>query len=451
VERACFLDQPPLRAGRFSGLDKAGLAANAPAMEDIAIRVENLEKKYILRHQIENQHKNYTALRDVLAESARSAWKRLRHRSSSVPSASQEEFFAIRDVSFDVKRGEALAVIGRNGAGKSTLLKLLSRITTPSGGSIEMEGRLASLLEVGTGFHPELTGRENIFLNGAIIGMTRAEIRRKFDAIVAFAEVEKFLDTPVKRYSSGMYVRLAFSVAAHLESEILIVDEVLAVGDAEFQKKCIGKMDEVRRSDRTVLFVSHNMAAVQQLCTTGILLEKGTVVARGGISDVVNQYLKTAGKIEDHVQLENKSRPWGRDDRVELVAMEVNDGQPIFFAGSAHFMLTVRITSRMRDLCFEIGFSSLDGVRVATYGSDLGDLKVDLEAGLYKINLTVTDLPLQPALYVLDLGVHSGGMGLDFVSAATQVEVIGSAASPSYRTGGAYGSSLRGEWKIQAA
>jgi lipopolysaccharide transport system ATP-binding protein len=421
-------------------------------MDDIAIRVERLEKKYILRHQAEHQHKNYTALRDVLADSARTAWTRLRSGSAAANaarSASSEEFFAVRDVSFEVKRGEAMAVIGRNGAGKSTLLKLLSRITSPSSGSIELEGRVASLLEVGTGFHPELTGRENIFLNGAIIGMTQAEIRRKFDAIVAFAEVEKFLDTPVKRYSSGMYVRLAFSVAAHLDSEILIVDEVLAVGDAEFQKKCLGKMNEVRRSDRTVLFVSHNMAAVQQLCTTGVMLERGTVVGRGPIGDVVNQYLKTAGSIESKVLLESKSRPWGRDERVELVSLEVNDSRPIFFGGTCSFLLTVQTTSRMRDLCFEIGFSSLDGVRYATYGSDLGDLKGDLEAGRYQVQLTITDLPLQPALYVIDLGIHSGGMGLDCVLGVTQLEIVAGPETPSYRTGGPYGSSLRGEWEIR--
>jgi lipopolysaccharide transport system ATP-binding protein len=224
---------------------------------------------------------------------------------------------------------------------------------------------------------------------------------------------------------------------------------VLAVGDAEFQKKCLGKMNEVRRSDRTVLFVSHNMAAVQQLCTTGVMLERGTVVGRGPIGDVVNQYLKTAGSIESKVLLESKSRPWGRDERVELVSLEVNDSRPIFFGGTCSFLLTVQTTSRMRDLCFEIGFSSLDGVRYATYGSDLGDLKGDLEAGRYQVQLTITDLPLQPALYVIDLGIHSGGMGLDCVLGVTQLEIVAGPETPSYRTGGPYGSSLRGEWEIR--
>ena len=204
----------------------------------------------------------------------------------------KEEFWALKDVSFNVEQGDRVGIIGRNGAGKSTLLKILSRITEPTSGEIRIKGRVASLLEVGTGFHPELTGRENIFLNGAILGMSRAEIKRKFDEIVDFAEVEKFLDTPVKRYSSGMYVRLAFAVAAHLEPEILIVDEVLAVGDAQFQKKCLGKMEDVSKNEgRTVLFVSHNMNTINALCNTGIFLNSGEVVKNGTITQVLNAYL----------------------------------------------------------------------------------------------------------------------------------------------------------------
>src|SRR5277367_4813158 len=246
-------------------------------MADIPIRVEHLGKKYVLSHLASRGgHKKYTALRDVLTEAALAPFRRLTRRVGDAPldgqvqSASREEFWALKDVSFEIKRGESVGIIGRNGAGKSTLLKLLSRITEPTTGRIELEGRVSSLLEVGTGFHPELTGRENIFLNGAILGMSGVEIRKKFDEIVAFAEIEKFLDTPVKRYSSGMYMRLAFAVSAHLEPEILIVDEVLAVGDAAFQKKCLGKMGEVARGGRTVLFVSHNLSMVQQLCTKGV-------------------------------------------------------------------------------------------------------------------------------------------------------------------------------------
>jgi lipopolysaccharide transport system ATP-binding protein len=200
---------------------------------------------------------------------------------------SSEDFWALKDISFELEQGDRLGIIGRNGAGKSTLLKVLSRITEPTGGRIEITGRVASLLEVGTGFHPELTGRENIFLNGAILGMTKTEIKKKFDEVVNFAEIEKFLDTPVKRYSSGMYVRLAFAVAAHLEPEILIVDEVLAVGDAQFQKKCIGKMEQVGKEGRTVLFVSHNMGAIQGLCGRAVLLEGGKIIAEGITRDVI--------------------------------------------------------------------------------------------------------------------------------------------------------------------
>ena len=232
-------------------------------------------------------------MRDVAARTARNVWKRAVDAARGraiVRGEATEEFWALKDVSFEVKRGEVLGIIGRNGAGKSTLLKILSRITEPSEGRVTIAGRVASLLEVGTGFHPELTGRENIYLNGAILGMSRAEIRRKFDQIVAFAEVERFLDTPVKRYSSGMYVRLAFAVAAHLDPEILIVDEVLAVGDAEFQKKCLGKMSEVAGGGRTVLFVSHNMAAVEALCPRSIHLAT-TVVQDGETDRVVASYL----------------------------------------------------------------------------------------------------------------------------------------------------------------
>lgn len=254
-----------------------------------AIKVEGLSKKYLLRHQQEGRR--YKALRDVIAGKAKSLVKLGGEK--KLPSV--EEFWALKDVSFEIPHGDVVGIIGRNGAGKSTLLKLLSRITEPTKGSIRLRGRVASLLEVGTGFHPELTGRENIFLNGAILGMGKAEITRKFDEIVAFAEVERFLDTPVKRYSSGMYVRLAFAVAAHLEPEILIVDEVLAVGDAEFQKKCLGKMKDVSTQEgRTVLFVSHNLNAVRQLCKSGILLTRGQLTLAGEVGKVLDAYSNQA-------------------------------------------------------------------------------------------------------------------------------------------------------------
>ncbi len=261
-------------------------------MSDIVIKTENLGKKYIIGHQAERGR--YVALRDVLMQNARGLWNKTKDMARGKPiilGDAKEEVWALKELSFEIQRGEEVGIIGRNGAGKSTLLKVLSRITEPSAGRVTISGRVASLLEVGTGFHPELTGRENIYLNGAILGMTRAEIKRKFDGIVAFAEVEKFLDTPVKRYSSGMYVRLAFAVAAHLEPEILVVDEVLAVGDAEFQQKCLGRMEDVGREGRTVLFVSHNMAAISRLCTRCIYLDSGKVANIGPTSSTIEQYL----------------------------------------------------------------------------------------------------------------------------------------------------------------
>jgi len=249
------------------------------------IEVRDVSKSFILSHEGKEK---YTALRDVMANKAKKIFSfagKLRANKS------KEEFWALRDISFDVRQGDRVGIIGRNGAGKSTLLKILSRITEPTKGEIRIKGRVASLLEVGTGFHPELTGRENIFLNGAILGMSRAEIRSKFDEIVEFAEVERFLDTPVKRYSSGMYVRLAFAVAAHLEPEILVVDEVLAVGDAQFQKKCLGKMEDVSKNEgRTVLFVSHNMSAIKYLCNKGILLSAGTIDSVDDIGKIIDRY-----------------------------------------------------------------------------------------------------------------------------------------------------------------
>jgi lipopolysaccharide transport system ATP-binding protein len=266
--------------------------------DDIVIRAEGLGKKYVIGH--EGKRERYVALRDVVARGGRNLWRKtadmVRGR-AVIAGDTTEDFWALKDVSFEVKRGEVLGIIGRNGAGKSTLLKVLSRITEPSEGRVTIKGRVSSLLEVGTGFHPELTGRENIYLNGAILGMTRAEIRRKFDEIVAFAEVEKFLDTPVKRYSSGMYVRLAFAVAAHLEPEILVVDEVLAVGDAEFQKKCLGKLSAVAGQGRTVLFVSHNMNAVERLCKQVMWLERGDLVGiYGDVREGILTYLKGSSK-----------------------------------------------------------------------------------------------------------------------------------------------------------
>ena len=295
---------------------------------DLVIRVEGLGKKYALRHE---KSERYTALRDVVARQARGAGRLLNpftlagqlrkaQRQAAQDSAeSEDEFWALKDVSFEIRRGERVGIIGRNGAGKSTLLKILSRITEPTTGRVEIRGRVASLLEVGTGFHPELTGRENIYLNGAILGMTRHEIRAKFDEIVDFAEVERFLGTPVKRYSSGMYVRLAFAIAAHLDPEILIVDEVLAVGDADFQKKCLGKMQDVSKGGRTVLFVSHNIAAVKKLCTSGLMIESGKVTNAGGVEDVITDYMQSLGTLTSEDIATRRDRQGDKRLTVELV------------------------------------------------------------------------------------------------------------------------------------
>jgi lipopolysaccharide transport system ATP-binding protein len=271
------------------------------------IKVENLAKCYLIDHE---EKQSYTTLRDVIAKRAKKLFSFPKHLREGGGKAKQEEFWALKQVDFDVQQGDRVGVIGRNGAGKSTLLKILSRITEPTKGRIEINGRIASLLEVGTGFHPELTGRENIYLNGAILGMGRHEIKRKFDEIVDFAGVEQFLDTPVKRYSSGMYVRLAFAVAAHLEPEILVVDEVLAVGDADFQKKCLGKMNDVSKNEgRTILFVSHNMMALKQLCNRGIVLQNGQNVFNDEVNKAVEYY------INKGLQDANYSR-WNEEDAI---------------------------------------------------------------------------------------------------------------------------------------
>jgi lipopolysaccharide transport system ATP-binding protein len=282
-------------------------------MNDIVVRVDGLGKKYRIRHESEA---SYGTLRDAIADRVRRAFRPPTGTTQAV--AAVEDFWALKDVSFQVQRGEVLGIIGRNGAGKSTLLKILSRITEPTEGRLELDGRVASLLEVGTGFHPELTGRENIFLNGAILGMSRAETRRKFDEIVAFAEVDRFLDTPVKHFSSGMYVRLAFAVAAHLEPDILIVDEVLAVGDAQFQRKCIGKMGDVARQGRTVLVVSHNLSVVSALTNRCLILDQGRLAREGETNELVSHYLGSgpaSGQVYEAAS--RPERPYLR--RIEVV------------------------------------------------------------------------------------------------------------------------------------
>lgn len=294
------------------------------------IRVENLGKKYLIGHD-RNQGRVFSSrtLRDTFTHTALGIYQRFRHPlSPNSENTETEEFWALRDLNFEIEAGDRVGIIGRNGAGKSTLLKVLSRITEPTTGRIEISGRVASLLEVGTGFHPELSGRENIYLNGAILGMARGEIKAKFDEIVDFSEIEKFLDTPVKRYSSGMYVRLAFAVAAHMDPEILIVDEVLAVGDAQFQRKCLGKMEEVGREGRTILFVSHNMAMITALCTKGMLLESGELISSGPVSNVVLDYYSDRGGNSTKIEYRDLEKAPG-DETVRLVSAEVKNDEGV--------------------------------------------------------------------------------------------------------------------------
>ena len=297
-------------------------------MSDVIISVEGLGKKYAISHQGQRSAYRYKTFREALTQGAAGLVTRWSpRRREAARAATREDFWALRNVSFDLERGKVLGIIGRNGAGKSTLLKILSRITEPSEGRVTLRGRVASLLEVGTGFHPELTGRENIFLNGSILGMTRVEIKRKFDEIVAFAGVEKFLDTPVKRYSSGMYVRLAFAVAAHLEPEILVVDEVLAVGDAEFQRKCLTKMHDVASGGgRTVLFVSHNMIAVQSLCEQALYLEQGHLKDAGPTESVIGSYLSGEVESSPTVTWDDSASAPG-NDTLRIRRISISDGK----------------------------------------------------------------------------------------------------------------------------
>ncbi|HEX5281394.1 MAG TPA: ABC transporter ATP-binding protein [Micropepsaceae bacterium] len=335
---------------------------------DIAIHAEDLAKKYIISHQ--SDPSGHGVLREALTAKFKRALRPIRHIPGGGPgwsSQTREEFWALKNVGFDVCHGEVLGIIGRNGAGKSTLLKILSRITDPTEGRVELCGRVASLLEVGTGFHPELTGRENVYLNGAILGMTRSEIRTKFDEIVAFAGVERFLDTPVKRYSSGMYVRLAFAVAAHLEPDILIIDEVLAVGDAEFQRRCLGKMQDVSKHGRTVLFVSHNMLAVEQLCSRAICLEAGRIRMAGSARDVIANYLSNNGA--EVLECFPESDP-ARVAEVQHVVLCSDDGKPlrqVTTADTAGLNIQLLVREPRPDL--QIAFSVHDAYRTAIFAS----------------------------------------------------------------------------------
>jgi lipopolysaccharide transport system ATP-binding protein len=401
-------------------------------MSDIAIQVEDLNKRYRI-----GQRESYAALRDVLANAVSGTRRRVSSvvRGSSPNRAeahepSEEYIWALRDVSFEVKHGEILGIIGHNGAGKSTLLKILSRITKPTSGQVVVYGRMGSLLEVGTGFHPELTGRENIYLNGIILGMKKAEVNRKFDEIVAFAEVEKFLDTPVKRYSSGMYVRLAFAVAAHLEPEILIVDEVLAVGDAAFQKKCLGKISDIATEGRTVLFVSHNMNAIQRLCPRSILLAGGRLISIDDTPDVVSKYLASA--IQEAppacwIDVSLMCRKGSGQAYVQSVYYSSGNDTQLrpYPRGPIEIMLTI-ISDAPRPIgSIAIILFDKNGTKLINADTiSLGRI-VHLHKGNNVVRLRIDELYLNPGVYMLGWWLADPlGSVFDFVASAFDIEVI---------------------------
>jgi lipopolysaccharide transport system ATP-binding protein len=398
-------------------------------MSDTVITVENLSKRYIIGHQ----RTKSDGLRHLVESAVHAPFRWLRTR-RELKRQQKEELWALKDVSFQVKRGEVVGLIGRNGAGKSTLLKVLSRITEPTTGRIHLKGRVASLLEVGTGFHPELTGRENIFLNGAILGMSKEEIKRKFDEIVAFSEIERFLDTPVKRYSSGMYVRLAFSVAAHLDPEILVVDEVLAVGDVAFQKKCLGKMEEAHSRSRTVLFVSHNLAAVESFCTRGIVMQQGGVAFDGPCKEAVRFYLDNlrGGRVthDDVIDLaDSTGRPGRYRPRLKQLKLFDRENRPLggrIAAGDGlRAQIYVELEKPIASVDAELAFFTLNGERVCTAHSayEPGWSK-EKHSGLLVFSCDIPSLPLIPGDYKLHVGLDFALQEADCVEDATRLTVV---------------------------
>jgi lipopolysaccharide transport system ATP-binding protein len=395
-------------------------------MSDCAIRVEDLSKKYEI---LVGQHRHDT-LRDQISESFSTLFHRNGHSR-----AQREDFWALRDVSFEVKPGEVVGIVGRNGAGKSTLLKILSRITVPTAGSAEIRGRVGLLLEVGTGFHPELTGRENIYLNGAILGMKKSEINRKFDEIIAFSEIAKFIDTPVKRYSSGMYVRLAFAVAAHLEPEILIVDEVLAVGDAAFQKKCIGKMEGVSKEGRTVLFVSHNMAAVEHLCNKVFVLQSGKLAFGGDPKEGIERYL---GGFESETRSSSchavdlslaPGRPRQLASLLKRLELFAGDGAPLNgnmkIGGSLKARVSFWLEKPSARFDIILGIDNHLGQRVLTASSEFQPARSEeIRLGDQVFVCEIPSLLLVPGEYKIKVVLNLNSYAADWVENAARIKVI---------------------------
>jgi lipopolysaccharide transport system ATP-binding protein len=399
-------------------------------MSDIAIRVNGLSKLY----HIGRKQESYKTLRDTLADAFvspfRKASKLLRGQATGAAEL-DESIWALEDVSFDVRRGEVMGIIGRNGAGKSTLLKILTRITEPTKGYAEIRGRVGSLLEVGTGFHQELTGRENVFLNGAILGMKRSEISRKFDEIVSFAEVEKFVDTPVKHYSSGMYLRLAFAVAAHLESEILLVDEVLAVGDMEFQRKCLGKMQEVAIVGRTVLFVSHNLPMIQSLCSIAIVLKDGGVSFEGHPEQAIKNYCASMRTSYEQSIYSRDDRSSGEHFRFSSVQfLNPTDMTPwnVLISGQ-HVVIRIgyvnKLTNIMEDVEISISFFTTTDIYLFGCDSKSGRVKIDISPGEGYTDCVLPKWPLKAGHYTYNLFAQKRGNVMDWLRNAGALDVEG--------------------------
>jgi lipopolysaccharide transport system ATP-binding protein len=428
------------------------------------IKAENLSKKYIISHQ---RRRYRQSLRDTITHNLRRSWQRICYPLSlNQEKYASEELWALKNVNFEIQPGERVGIIGRNGAGKSTLLKVLSRITEPTAGKVRIRGRVSSLLEVGTGFHLELSGRENIFLNGAILGMTRREIIRRFDEIVAFAELEKYLDTPVKRYSGGMYIRLAFAVAAHLEPEILIVDEVLAVGDAAFQKKCLGRMEDVAEQGRTILFVSHNMALISNLCTRTIVMENGRIIGSGETQEMIEKYMASLdstslSESSGHFDLTQRTNNYGkRNIMIHSITLLDKDSKPgkTFFMG---MKMTIQIEIEGLSgyshsgigLIFKTpGGQCLTGISTAMTRTTIQHPRQEKELAILKI----PNVPFVPGTYHIDISAISGEerpvKRVDFVERAATFEVVeadvyGSGFPMSSKYGHFY---LQASWQIKS-
>ena len=388
-------------------------------MSNSIIEVKNLGKKYNIAHQ----RGGYVALRDVLTNILKNPFRFAKQKAKkSLGLGTKEEFWALNDINFEVNKGEIIGIIGRNGAGKSTLLKILSKITPPTTGEIKINGRVGSLLEVGTGFHPELTGRENIFLNGAILGMTRHEIAKKFDQIVEFSGIEKFLDTPVKYYSSGMYVRLAFSVAAHMEPDILIVDEVLAVGDAEFQKKCLGKMEEVtKQNGRTILFVSHNMSAIEKLCNRCILLDSGNIIKEGRSKDVIDFYLNDKSNLSSEIIPKNKNGQLGQFTKITILNKENKPNARIPISEPFYIDIEYEIYQLVSNKYLFLYFFYQGELLLVSLESDENGQPKDYQPGKYKTRVTIPPFLFQLGFLSFDITIQN--MQQQFVDVVRKINL----------------------------